>query len=127
MRSKLALLLVAAALLLSASAPLLAADATVLRVVVVNTDNPDAYLKEVEKGRAHNKRLEGSSQIRVWRARFAGEEAGTIVVSIEYPSLAALAKDDAKSAADAEFQAWLKGLDKVRKIVSDSLYTELKP
>jgi hypothetical protein len=30
----------------------------------------------------------------------------------------------AKSNASSEYQMWLKGLDKVRKIVSDSLYSE---
>jgi len=28
-------------------------------------------------------------------------------------------------ASDAELSAWLKSLDKLRKIVSDSIYTEL--
>jgi hypothetical protein len=28
--------------------------------------------------------------------------------------------------ADAEFQSWLQGLAKVRKVVSDSLYTEME-
>jgi hypothetical protein len=28
---------------------------------------------------------------------------------------------------DPELSAWLKGLDEIRKIVSDSLYDELKP
>jgi hypothetical protein len=48
------------------------------------------------------------------------------VVSAEYPSLADYASDNAKLGANAEFQTWLKGLDKIRKIVSDSLYDELK-
>jgi len=56
---------------------------------------------------------------------FAGDEAGTVVVSIEYPSLSALAADDEKMRTNAEIAAWLKGLDKVRKVVSDSIYREL--
>jgi hypothetical protein len=47
-----------------------------------------------------------------------------VVVSIEYPSMAAFADGVAKSNASSEYQMWLKGLDKVRKIVSDSLYSE---
>jgi len=127
MKSKLVLSVVAVTLFLGMSTPLLAEDATVLRVVVVQTDTPDAYVKEMEKGRAHMKRLESTGKIRVWKAKFAGQDAGNIVVSIEYPSLAALAKDDEKTAADPAYRAWLKDLDKMRKIVSDSLYTESKP
>jgi hypothetical protein len=127
MKSKLVVSVVAATLFLCMSTPLLAEDATVLRVVVVQTDNPDAYVKEMEKGRAHMKRLESTGKIRVWKAKFAGQDAGNIVVSVEYPSLAALAKDDEKATADPAFRAWLKDLDKMRKIVSDSLYTESKP
>jgi hypothetical protein len=113
--------------LLLCSPALFGADSPVLRVVVVQTDNADGYVKEIEKGKAVLKRLESSGVIRVWRAKFAGPNAGSVVVSLEYPSMAAFAKDDAKIAADAEYQAWLKGLDKFRKIVSDSLYGELKP
>jgi hypothetical protein len=48
-------------------------------------------------------------------------------VSVEYPNIAALAADDAKIAATTEYRDWIKGLDKLRKIESDSLYEELKP
>jgi hypothetical protein len=113
--------------LLLCSPALFGADSVVLRVVVVQTDNAEGYLKEIEKGKALLKRLESPAVIRVWRARFAGENAGAVVVSVEHPNMAAFAKDDAKIAADGEYQAWLKGLDKFRKIVSDSLYSELKP
>lgn len=101
------------------------AQATVLRVVVVETDNVSGYIAELKKGQQLMKRLGSSGQIRVWRARFAGQDTGTVVVSVEYPSLVVLAQDDAKAAADAEWAAWLKGLDKYRKIVSDSTYDEL--
>lgn len=121
------LALLALASFLAMSATSLAADPTVLRIVAVETRDAEAYLREIEKGRAHLKRLGSPGTIRVWRARFAGAQTGTVVVSIEYPSIAALASDDEKGASDAEFQAWLKGLDKVRKVVSDSLYQELGP
>lgn len=125
MRLRLASLSVVATLLVSVPSAL-AAEPTVLRVVVVQAESADAYVKELDRGRAIMKRLGSPSQIRTWRARFAGEEAGAIVVSLEYPNMAAFAADDAKLGADAEFQSWLKGLDKVRKIVSDSLYTEIE-
>lgn len=106
--------------------PLPAAEPTVLRVVTVQAADPGAYVKEVERGRAIMKRLGSPAEIRVWRARYAGDQAGAIVVSVEYPDLAAVAADDARLRADAEFQSWLQGLDKVRKVVSDSLYTEVE-
>ncbi len=46
------------------------------------------------------------------------------MVSIEFPSMAALVESDNKTNASSEYKEWLKGLDKIRKIVSDSLYTE---
>jgi hypothetical protein len=125
---KTTLLQVAAAILLLVSAPLLAAEAPVLRVIVVQTDDPGGYVKEVlGTGQAHLKRLQSTGNLRIWRAKYAGRDAGSIVVSIEYPSLVALAEDDKKVAADPAIRAWIAGLDKIRKIVSDSLYSESTP
>ena len=123
MKSK--LMLVAVTILLSMSAPLLAQEAPVMRVIVVQTDNPSAYIKEVlETGRAHMKRLESTGNLRIWKAKYAGSNAGSVIVAIEFPSLTALAEDDKKTAADPALGAWVRGLDKMRKIVSDSLYSE---
>jgi transcriptional regulator GlxA family with amidase domain len=97
---------------------------TVLRVVVVKTDDPAAYAQELEKGKQVMKSLGIQAQTRVWQARFAGPEAGMVVATIEYPNMAAFADAVAKTNASSEYQAWIKGLDKVRKIVSDSLYSE---
>jgi hypothetical protein len=107
-----------------ASSAALAQKTTVLRVVVIKTDNPTAYVQEIEKGRQVMKSLGVQGITRVWQARFAGTNAGDIVVSIEYPNWAAFTEADAKEHASSEYQSWLKGLDKIRKIVSDSLYTE---
>jgi len=46
-------------------------------------------------------------------------------VTVEYPSMAALADADAKTAADKEYQAWLKDMAKLRTITEDSIYKEL--
>lgn len=119
-------LLLALTFLLGAAVPLHAAEAPVLRVVVVETDNPDAYVKEIERGRALLKKLGSASTIRVWQARYAGDRAGAIVVAVESPSLATFAKDEEKVNADPEYQAWMKDLSKIRKIKSDSLYREMK-
>ena len=111
-------------LVCAASSAASAQKATVLRVVVVKTDDPAAYAQEIEKGRQVMKGIGIQAQTRVWQARFAGPEAGAVVVSIEYPNMAAFADAVAKTNASSEYQAWLKGLDKVRRIVSDSIYTE---
>jgi len=108
----------------AASSAAFAQKTTVLRVVVVKTDNPAAYAQELEKGRQLMKSMGIPATIRVWQARFAGPEAGAVVASIEYPSMTTFAEADAKLNASADYQAWIKGLDKVRKIVSDSLYSE---
>lgn len=115
----------AAAALLSMFSGL--AQAAVSRVVVVETSDMKAYVQEIEKGKALLQRAGSPAQIRVWRARFAGPNAGNVVVTVEYSDMVTFANDDKKMAADAEYQAWLKGLDRVRKIVSDSLYEEARP
>jgi len=122
---RVALGLLVFAMVLGTYSAAFAQKATVLRVVVVQSDNVAAYLQELERGKELLKKVESPSIIRVWQARFAGDEAGTVVVSIEYPSLSALAADDEKMRTNAEIAAWLKGLDKVRKVVSDSIYREL--
>jgi len=104
-----------------------AAEASVLRVVIVQASDASAYVKELERGKELMKKAGMTGQIRVWRARFAGDNAGAIAVGIEYADLATLAAEDKKLQTDPELKAWIAGLDKVRKIVSDSIYEELKP
>src|SRR6185295_17615111 len=103
------------------------AEAGVLRVVVVEASDAAAYAKAIEQGKALMKAKGLPADIRVWRARFAGERAGSVVAAIEYASLEAFAKADAAMNTDPELKAWLAGLPKVRKIVSDSIYEEIKP
>lgn len=114
---------VAAALLLVA----VASNAAVSRVVVVQTSDAAAYVKSIEQGKALLKAKGATGAIRVWRARYAGEDAGAVVVAIEYANLEALAKDEVKLSTDPELRAWVQSLDKLRKVVSDSIYEELVP
>ena len=124
MKTKISLSLVALVLLFVASTPAIAAD-TVLRVVVVQTDDVAGYLEQIERGKAILKKAGSPGVLRTWRADFAGSDTGSIVVSVEYENIQAFAAESAKLADNAEFQTWLKGLDEIRKIVSDSLYSEL--
>ena len=113
------------ALGLGVSNPALAEGKTYLRVIVVKTEDASAYLHELDKGKVMLKRLGVTVQIRAWRATYAGPDTGSVIVSQEYPSFAAFAEAAAKTAADPEFSQWLRSLEKVRKIASDSLYQEL--
>ncbi|MEZ5277259.1 MAG: hypothetical protein R3F07_12830 [Opitutaceae bacterium] len=101
------------------------AQATVLRVVVVKTADVKAYAKELEAGRKILKDAGSTGVVRSWVARYAGEQAGSVVVSIEYADMTALATDYETMDKNADYAAWLKGLAKMREIVSDSIYEEL--
>jgi len=116
--------IVAALLLCALSTAAFAQKGPVSRVLTVKTDNLAGYLQQLDKGKQMMKSMGLQGQLRVWRAQFAGPEAGTVVVVLEYPSLAALASDYSKMGANTDFQNWVKDLDKVRTIVSDSLYAE---
>jgi hypothetical protein len=124
MRRNAAMAVVVLLLVCAASSAAFAQKATVVRVVVVKTDNPAAYAQEIEKGRQIMKGLAVQATTRVFQARFAGPEAGAVVVSIEYPSMDAFTDAYKKTSASSDYQNWLKDLEKIRKIVSDSLYTE---
>ncbi|MGB7740796.1 MAG: hypothetical protein WBM03_16945 [Steroidobacteraceae bacterium] len=102
------------------------AQANVLRVVVVETNDVTAYMGQLNTLRASLQRLGSKSTVRAWRARFAGPNAGSIVVAVEYADMATFAAEDSMIAKDAEYQATLKSMSQIRKIVSDSLYEELK-
>jgi len=116
---------ISVAILLGLSSTASAQKTTVVRVVVVNTDNPTAYAQALEEGKAIMKKAGINETIHVYQATYAGPNAGSIAVSIEYPSMVALAEAEAKLRADKDYVAWIKGLDKIRTIVSDSIYREL--
>jgi hypothetical protein len=125
MRKHVAMTVVLFLFVFALSGAAFAQKATVLRVVVVKTDNVEAYLQEIERGKQVMKSIGVSPTLRVWQAKFAGPDAGAVVVSSEFPDMTAFAAAVAKMNASSEYQAWLKNLDKIRKIVSDSLYSEL--
>ena len=104
-----------------------ASNAATMRVVVVETSDVAAYVKALEEGKALLKKKGSPSVLHVWYGRYAGPDVGHVAVTIEYPSLEALAKDDGMMRTDPELSAWLERLSKIRKIVSDSIYEELKP
>ena len=124
MLRKTAFMFVVLVLILGMSSAAFAQKSTVLRVVI-KTDNVPAYLQLLEKGKEIQRKIGLTPQLRVWRATLAGPDAGAIVVAIEYPSLVAFADADARMRADKDYQDWLKDLDKIRTVVSESIYKEL--
>jgi hypothetical protein len=117
--------LMSLAILLGVSSTASAQKTTVIRVVIVKTDNPAAYAQALEEGKAITKKAGLPTNIHVYQATYAGPDTNAVAVSIEYPSMAALAEAEAKLRADKDYATWIKGLDKIRTIVSDSIYREL--
>jgi hypothetical protein len=103
------------------------AASPILRVIVIQTTDLKAYIHEVDTLRAQFKKSGIPVTLRAWRARFAGTDAGAVVVSVEMPDLATLAKVDDAQKTNAEIVATMQRIGALRKIVSDSLYEELSP
>jgi len=122
MKLKTGLIGLAAALLFAGMA-----NASTMRVIYVQAPDVGAYLKALEDGKVLLKQKGSPAQLHVWFARYAGSDAGSVMVTVEYPSLEALAKDDGMMRSDADLRAWLERVGKLRKIVSDSIYEEMKP
>ena len=114
------------ALAFSLSAVTLADNHSTLRVVTVATDDVDAYIVQLRKGKQLMMKVAPKMLMRAWRGTFAGEAAGSIIVSLEYPgSLSDFASAWEKTQGDKDMAAWLDGLSGMRKLVSDSLYQEI--
>ena len=127
MRTNRLFLALAALLAFSPSLSALAAEPPVLRVIVVETADAKAYRHELDRLLLLERTVVPELTIRVWRARFAGAEAGTLIVASEVPSLAALAKIDEFGRTNAEYQASMRRLEQLRRIASDSVYEEVTP
>ncbi|MFT6991700.1 MAG: hypothetical protein ACJASL_003689 [Paraglaciecola sp.] len=124
MKKLIALILLGLMLSLSTSA--FADELSTLRVVVVDTDDAGAYIEQLNKGSLLIKAIAPKMTIRAWRATFAGDSTGAMIVGLEYPgSLADFATAWDKVQADKSVAQWLAGLAELRKIVSDSLYSEI--
>lgn len=93
-----------------------------LRVVIVKTNDVPAYVEEIEITRGLYENLGLTAEVRVWRARFAGPDTGSVVVSVKWADMATFAAEDAILAKSDEWHAWLKKMASKREIISDSLY-----
>ncbi len=123
--SKAAVRAVALAALIASSLAARAAEPGVMRVVVVEAMDSREFRRELDKLQALERTVVPEASIRVWRARFAGSEVGTLIVAEEVPSLAALAKIDEFGKSNGEYTATMHRLAAMSRIVSDSLYEEV--
>lgn len=99
-----------------------------LRVIAVQTSDIKTYIHEVETLQSEFKKEGLPVTLRVWRATYAGPDTGTIIVTVEVPDLATLAKvEEAVMKPNSALGATMKRIEAIRKIASDSLYQELTP
>lgn len=120
-------LLCALGLMLIAGLPARAAEPTALRVLVVQPTDLKAYLHELDVAQGIIRKAGLSTKLRAWQAQFAGPEAGTVIVSLEFANLGELAHYYEMTRSNAELAAELAKIVTLRKVVSDSLYQELAP
>ncbi len=110
--------------------PAAAADRpVVLQVIAVKvTGDMDAYLQKIKQGQTIAKHL-GTPVPRIWRSTLAGRDTGTVFIAIEHKNMAGLAEAGAKLSADAEWQNFMKDLQKsgLRTVESNSLLEEITP
>jgi hypothetical protein len=102
-----------------------AGEPVALRVLVVQPTNLQAYVHELSVAQGMLKKAGAPGTVRAWQAQFAGAEAGTVIVSIEFANLAGLARYYEAARTNSELVAELAKLATMRKVVSDSLYQEL--
>ena len=92
------------------------------RVIVVQTADVPGYVHEVETLQGLLKKAGVPATLRVWRASYAGADTGSIVVIVEVPNLAGIAKIEDSLRTNPDLAAEMKKINGMRKIVSDSLY-----
>ena len=101
---------------------------TTLRVIAVQSSDIKTYRHEVETLQGEFKKEGLPVTLRVWRATYAGPDTGTLIVTVEVPDLATLAKiEDAVTRPGSALGATMKRIEAIRKITSDSLYEEISP
>jgi hypothetical protein len=118
--------------LLASATAISAADAPaaphVTEVIVVDVGGGMQKFQELAKRvDAISKQLHVGGTVRYHLATWAGEGAGRVIVTVEYPSLTALADSSAKMNASPEFRKWQADAQASGiKVLSESLVTELK-
>jgi hypothetical protein len=117
-----------AAVLIFAS-PFPSAAEPVAQVLEVRVEgDPAAYMKVVQQLDALSREITPAVKIRTWRALLAGEDAGSLLIVIEHPSLEDYAAHRTKLQGH---EGWAKLLQQARESgrrrVSNSLLVEVTP
>jgi hypothetical protein len=89
--------------------------------VKVNPGQAAAYQQRVAALQGVMDRLGGGATVQTWNATQAGQNSGTTLVAVSYPSLSAWADLTQKTTADAEWQKLSDGLPAMRTLISNSL------
>ena len=99
------------------------------QVVIVDTNGDNDKLLSYAKGnQGIFKRLGIKARRRYLQASFAGPNAGSVAVVIEYPSLAALAAAQEKLANDKEWQSYIDAITEAdMSIESNAIWVEITP
>ncbi len=99
------------------------------QVVIVDTNGDnDKLLSYAKSNQGIFERLGIKARRRYLQASFAGPNAGSVAVVIEYPSLAALAAAQEKLANDKEWQSYIDAITKAdMTIESNAIWVEITP
>jgi hypothetical protein len=124
------LFLLATALTASAQTPPAKPPMVTIVIVLKNPDpspaNVAKLMAALGKARTVAVSLHNPGKARLYAATFAGDEAGTFIVTVEFPSLQALGEADPRMQASAEWQKVIGELmGSGFKPVSQSLVTEV--
>jgi hypothetical protein len=118
--------------LLAAAMAISAADAPapphVTEVIVVDIGgNMQKFQELAKRVDGITKQLHAGGTVRYFVTTWAGEGSGRVVVTVEHPSLTALAESQAKMSASPEFRKWQADAQASGiKVLSESLVTELR-
>jgi hypothetical protein len=124
------LFLLATALTASAQTPPAKPPMVTIVIVLKNPDpspaNVAKLMAALVKARTVAASLHNPGKARLYAATYAGNEAGTFIVTVEFPNLQALAEADPRLQASAEWQKVIGELvGSGFKPVSQSLVTEV--
>ena len=110
--------------------PVEAQGPAVTQVLIVDVEpkNMDAYMGFVKRAQALIKGL-GLPAFQVLRATMAGDATGSLAIIIETDSLAALAANQGKTQASAEWQKMIGEIQQagISRIVSNSVWVDITP
>ncbi len=115
---------------IAAPAPARAQGPEVTQVLIVDVEpqNRAAYMAFVTRAQRIVKDL-GLPGFQVLQATMAGDTTGTLAIIIENESLAALAKNQAKTQGSAQWQKMVSDIQGagISRIVSNSLWIDVTP